>query len=107
MKDKLFDFIGKYPFGVILLTLLITLAAGAGVKNIVFKADYRVFFGEDNPQLVAYDKMQNVYNKSDNVSFIVVPKDGNVFSKKHLAAIKTLTKQSWQIPYSTLSLIHI
>ena len=101
MKDKLFDFIGKYPFGVILLTLLITLAAGAGVKNIVFKADYRVFFGEDNPQLVAYDKMQNVYNKSDNVSFIVVPKDGNVFSKKHLAAIKTLTKQSWQIPYST------
>jgi len=101
MKDKLFDFIGRYPFGVILLTLLITLAAGAGVQNIVFKADYRVFFGEDNPQLVAYEKMQNVYNKSDNVSFIVVPKDGNVFSQEHLAAIKTLTKQSWQIPYST------
>jgi predicted RND superfamily exporter protein len=101
MKDKMFDFIGKYPFGVIILTVLLTLTAGAGVQHIVFKADYRVFFGEDNPQLMAYEKMQNVYNKSDNVSFIVVPKDGNVFSKQHLQAIKMLTKQSWQIPYST------
>ena len=45
--------------------------------------------------------MQNTYAKSDNVSFVVVPKDGNIFTAKHLAAIKTLTKASWQVPYST------
>jgi hypothetical protein len=45
--------------------------------------------------------MQKVYNKSDNVSFVVVPKNGEVFTAKHLASIKQLTKESWQVPYST------
>ena len=45
--------------------------------------------------------MQKVYNKSDNVSFVVVPKDGNVFTPEHLAALKKLTKETWQVPYST------
>jgi hypothetical protein len=75
--------------------------AGLGAQKLVFKNDYRVFFSEENPQLTAFEAMQNTYAKSDNVSFVVVPKDGNVFTAKHLAAIKTLTKASWQVPYST------
>jgi hypothetical protein len=30
-----------------------------------------------------------------------VPKNGEVFTAKHLASIKQLTKESWQVPYST------
>jgi hypothetical protein len=45
--------------------------------------------------------MQKVYSKSDNVAFIVAPKDGNVFTAEHLTALKVLTKASWQVPYST------
>ena len=101
MKEKLFGFVGRHPVWVILISLTIALFAATGAQNLVFKSDYRVFFGQDNPQLVAYESMQNIYNKSDNVSFVVVPADGNVFSAKHLQALKELTKQSWQIPYST------
>ncbi|MCO7186829.1 MULTISPECIES: MMPL family transporter [unclassified Pseudoalteromonas] len=101
MKDKLFGFVGKHPFWVILVSLTLAFLAASGAQNLVFKSDYRVFFGKDNPQLVAYESMQNIYSKSDNVSFVVVPKDGNVFTAQHLQSLKELTKQSWQIPYST------
>ena len=101
MRDKLYNFVGKNPIWVILVCIVLTMLAGLGAQKLVFKNDYRVFFSEENPQLTAFEAMQNTYAKSDNVSFVVVPKDGNIFTAKHLAAIKTLTKASWQVPYST------
>ena len=64
MTDKLYQFIGKHPFWVILVCLTIAIMAASGAQKLVFKTDYRIFFGEDNPQLVAFESMQNVYNKS-------------------------------------------
>lgn len=101
VRDKLFGFMAKYPIWVVLASISFAVIATAGAQKLVFKSDYRVFFGEENPQLVAYESMQNIYNKSDNVSFVVVPKDGNVFTAEHLQALKELTKESWQVPYST------
>ena len=87
MRDKLYGFIGKHPIWVILACLTFAIVAAAGAQNLVFKSDYRVFFGEENPQLTAFESMQKVYNKSDNVSFVVVPKNGDVFTAEHLAAL--------------------
>ncbi len=61
MKDKLFGFVGKHPIWVILISLSIAIAAALGAQKLIFKNDYRVFFGKDNPQLVAYESMQKVY----------------------------------------------
>jgi len=101
MRDKLYNFVGKKPFWVILVCITFMILAGMGAQKLEFKSDYRVFFSEENPQLTAFESMQKVYAKSDNVSFVVVPKDGNVFTSEHLAALKVLTKESWQVPYST------
>jgi len=99
--DKFIGFIVKHPLWVILAFIIFTFLAASGAQKLVFKSDYRIFFDEDNPELVAYDSIQKIYNKSDNVTLIVVPKDGNVFTVGHLSALKKLTKQSWQVPYST------
>jgi len=101
MRNKLYNFVGKNPFWVILICLTFTMLAGMGAQKLEFKNDYRVFFSEENPQLTAFESMQKIYAKSDNVSFVVVPKDGNVFTQEHLSALKDLTKASWQVPYST------
>lgn len=101
MREKLYGFIGKHPFWVILVCITFTVMAGMGAGKLEFKNDYRVFFSEENPQLTAFESMQKVYSKSDNVAFIVAPKDGQVFTEKHLIALKSLTKASWQVPYST------
>jgi predicted RND superfamily exporter protein len=101
MRDKLYGFIGKHPFWIILVCITLAAIAGMGAGKLEFKNDYRVFFSEENPQLTAFESMQKVYSKSDNVSFIVAPKDGYVFTAEHLSALKVLTKASWQVPYST------
>jgi len=101
MRNKLYNFVGKNPFWVILICLTFTGLAGMGAQKLEFKNDYRVFFSEENPQLTAFESMQKIYAKSDNVSFVVAPKGGNVFTQQHLSALKGLTKASWQVPYST------
>lgn len=100
MVDKFYSFVSKYPIWVILACITLVVFAGAGAQKLVFKNDYRVFFGKENPQLTTFESMQKIYSKTDNVAFIVVPKDGNVFTSEHLAALKSLTKASWQVPFS-------
>ena len=100
MKSKFFKFINKHPIWVIVMSVTFAVIAASGASNLVFKSDYRVFFGEDNPELNAFESMQNIYNKIDNVSFVVAPKDNNVFTPKHLESLKKLTKESWQVPHS-------
>ena len=84
-----------------LLIILLIGASGYGGQFLTFKADYKIFFGEDSPQLMSYEKVQGVFSKSDNVAFIVSPKNGNVFTAETLMAVQELTEESWQIPYSS------
>ncbi len=101
MKERLFNFVLDRPLVVLLLTLIFVVGAGAGAGNLVFKSDYRVFFSDANPQLNAFEAMQKVYSKSDNVAFVLSPKDGTVFTPDTLTAVTELTTEAWQVPYST------
>lgn len=101
MHQKLTLVVLKHPILVILASLLLAMVAASGAQYLVFKSDYRVFFGKENPQLNAYETIQKIYSKSDNVAFIIAPKDGQVFTAKRLEAIRQLTEDSWQIPFST------
>ena len=82
------------------LTILIAFGAATGGKHLGFTSDYRVFFSEENPQLEAFEALQNTYTKNDNVMFVVAPKDGQVFTPENLGIIQELTEASWQIPHS-------
>ena len=101
LESKLGLWVIKYRWLIILLSFVLVLGAASGGRFLVFKADYRVFFSDDNPQLIAFDKLEKTYSRNDNVLFILTPKDGNVFTQKTLALIETLTEKAWQIPYST------
>jgi len=86
---------------IIIATLLLVALVGRGAGFLEFTNNYRVFFGEDNPELLAFEALEKTYTKNDNVLFVITPKDGNVFTPKNLAVIKDLTDKSWQIPYSS------
>ncbi len=95
------EWILKWRYLVIILALVMVGLIGSGAPKLMpFSNDYRVFFSDDNPQLNAFENMQNTYTKDDNVLFVVSPKDGNVFTPKTLAAIQDITNEAWQIPYS-------
>lgn len=90
----------RYRWFVVIGTLVAVVLATAGARRLQMTTDYRVFFSAENPQLTAFDKLQNTYTKNDNVMIVVAPKDGRVFTQKTLAAIEDLTTQSWQVPHS-------
>jgi len=100
MLSKYSDFVLRWRYLVVLVTLMAIFAIAAGGKNLVFTNDYRYFFSEDNPQLLEFEALQDTYTKNDNVYIMLEPKQGDVFDKDFLVALKELTENSWQIPYS-------
>ena len=100
MLSKYSDFILRWRYLVVIISLFATFILAAGAKNLVFTNDYRYFFSEDNPQLLEFETLQDTYTKNDNIYIMLEPKNGKVFEKKYLHALKELTESSWQIPYS-------
>ncbi|MCG7981498.1 MAG: MMPL family transporter [Candidatus Thiodiazotropha lotti] len=100
MSESFFRFVLKHKILVILLTVAASLMMGSGVQHLRFNNDYRMFFSEENPQLKAFEMLQNTYTKNDNVLFVIEPQDGKVFTRETLIAVSELTKEAWQVPYS-------
>ncbi len=90
----------KHPWGVILIALICIMAAASGGRLLSFSTSYSVFFSEDNPQLTAFEELENTYTKNDNVIFILTPKEGDVFTEQNLQVVQSVTEQAWQVPYS-------
>lgn len=84
----------------IILTLAFVAWAATGMKQLKLTTDYRVFFSEENPQLTAFDKLQNTYTKNDNILIVLAPRDRKVFTRKTLEAVEEITDQAWQVPFS-------
>ena len=91
----------RWKYLLVLVSIVLALAAASGGRFLGFSNDYRMFFGDDNPQLLAFEKMQKTFNKNDNILFVVTPKSGKVFTPETLTVIQDITKEAWQIPYST------
>jgi len=67
--------------------------------RLAFNNDYRVFFSADNPELLAFEKLQRTYTKIDNILFAIAPREGSVFTPQILDAIESLTLNAWQLPF--------
>ena len=90
----------RFRWLIMLATLVAVALAASGGSRLEFTTNYRVFFSPDNPQLLAFEDLENTYTKNDNVLFVLTPADGRVFTPQTLAAVEALTKKAWQIPYS-------
>jgi len=85
---------------ILLGCLCLIIVAAIGLAKLQFNGNHRVFFGPEDPKLIAFDQMQATYNKSDNVAIIIAPKEGTVFTTQVLTLVWQLTDQAWQIPHS-------
>jgi len=85
---------------VILATVLFVGGAASGIAFLEFSANYRIFFDEDNPQLLGLEALENTYGRNENIAFLVVPDDGDATSQDALSATVWLTDAAWQTPYS-------
>lgn len=91
----------QYPWIVLLLGLTLIVAATVGGKNLYFRGDYKVFFEQDDPQRLAFEQMQTMFNKNETANIIIAPQSGDIFTLPTLTLLKQLTDEAWQTPMST------
>ncbi len=85
---------------IIFFCLLFVALAASGGRLISFTTNYRVFFSDDNPQMLAFEELENTYVKNDNVLLVLAPDDGKIFSREMLSIVEEVTEKAWQVPYS-------
>ncbi|WP_194972676.1 outer membrane lipoprotein-sorting protein [Aquiflexum lacus] len=90
----------KRKWWFILFSIAIVGIAATGFEKLRFNADSKVFFSEDNPQLVAYEKIEQIYSDDDNILIVIKEKNNELFTSKSLEAVKQLVENAWQTPFS-------
>ncbi len=83
-----------------LLSTILFLISAVGLTNLYFDSSYRAYFSEENPELVAFESMEKIYTKEDNVIIILKSRKESLFHGETLRAIEELTKKTWSMPYS-------
>ena len=81
--------------------VLVMLALAAGGQFVTVTNDYRILFRDDNPELLAFNALEDRFSASDRALIAVAPKDGSVFTRETLDAIESLTEDAWLAPYSS------
>ena len=94
------ELIVKRKWLALLVGVLFTVFWIMGLSGLSMNPDNRVYFSEDNPQLLALEALENTYSRDDNVYLVLAPKDKNVFTPKNLEAVRELTERLWQTPLS-------
>ena len=87
------------PALVILCCLLMVGGFTGGLKDSYINPDFRLYFSEDNPQMLAFEALEADFNKQDNLTFLLLS-DGGVFTEKALVLIRSLTDDAWKLPYA-------
>ena len=86
---------------IIIAAIVLTGIATSGTLLLEFSTDHRIYFSKNNPQLLAYQAMEDTYGKRDNVLFAIVPEDRDATSALALEATEWLTERAWQIPFAS------
>ena len=100
MELRFIKFLLKYRYLLALFSLVATLVLAYGAKNLYLETDYKIYFQDDEPQLVAHESMEEAYTKTDNLAFMLRAEDGEVFNERMLRLIYDLSEIGWQTPYA-------
>jgi len=95
------EWVIRWRWMMIVATVIAVAGSAYGAQFLGFSTSYRVFFSDVNPQLSAFETLQKVYTKEDNVTFVIKPAKGDMFTAKRLTAIRKLTDAAWKVPFST------
>ncbi len=88
------------PWFVFLMSLLVALIISAGIVNLEFRSDSRVFFSDENPELLELERFEKKYGRENTLVFIASAKEGDLFTPSKLKALTVLTEQAWAMPYT-------
>jgi len=108
MAQSISEAIIRLRWVVIVACLVVTVVCALGMRfhvdeatgKLVVETDSRVYFGPNNPDLIALESLEATFTKDNNLLIVLAPKNGNIFTRETLAIVEDLTEQAWQTPYS-------
>ena len=98
-EQKLVNFLISFRNPLGLLSMVVTAVIALGAQDLYFEADYKVYFENDDPQLVMHESVEDIYTSSDNIAIVLRPDEGDIFNKEMLALVFELSERLWQTPY--------
>ena len=91
----------RYPKTMIFLAFVMMAALVAGGRPPEAN-NYRVMLGEDNPQLLALNKLEDTYSSSETALIAVAfRRKTSIFHRQAILAVEELTEAAWRTPYSS------
>ncbi|PCJ20800.1 MAG: RND transporter [Gammaproteobacteria bacterium] len=100
MEHTLAKLFTQYRLPMALATLCLLFIAGFGAQHLTFNNNYRALFKADNPQLQAYDQLNQSYNESDSVIFLLGFQEQSVFTQHNLKLISDFIADAQLIPFA-------
>jgi hydrophobe/amphiphile efflux-3 (HAE3) family protein len=101
ISTSLTRFTLAHRWRVIAVSLVSFVLCATGLARLTIDSDLRVFFSEDNPQLLQLEAVEKTYLKNENILMVIVPNDGQVFSREVLQVIRDMTESLWLTPASS------
>lgn len=92
------EWVTHHPWWVLIMSLLVAVCLAAGMSQLTFRSDSRVFFADDNPELLQLDTFEQAYGRDDTLIYVVGARTGDLFSPQHLAAMNDITDKAWGLP---------
>lgn len=83
----------------IAITIFAVLAAAAGATRLTTTNDLRVYFSDDNPELVAFESLEEKYGNHENIVFVIIPTGPSIFNQADLELVRNLTNSAWLLPH--------
>lgn len=90
----------RFRLAWIILSLLAVVIGVFGAKQLTATRSHEIYFSPTDPEKLAFDEIQNIYIKDENVLIVFESKSGNIFTKKNLDLIHETTARAWLVPYS-------
>lgn len=86
----------------LLSAILIATAAWltSAMSSFGFSADFRIFFDDDDPLLVAYESMEQEFTQSYTQIFILEAEQGDLFTADRMAGIEWFNERAWRLPFA-------
>ena len=100
LAERYSAWVVRHRWLVLAVSLAIGMLFASGAARLGFIDEYRVFFGPDNPQLLAFDEVEAIYTKNDNILIVIETPDNDAFSRRTLEVVEEITAEAWKIPFA-------
>lgn len=99
MTDILAKMVVNRPSTILALSIALSLALAFPIGSLRLTSDYRVFFSDTNPELVASDRFERTYTSNDSALIAIRPLSGDLFQTNVLQVLSDITERSWLLPH--------